>query len=146
MPSETSVSTPLPEGLAPAAVIAALHDHERYIRTTCPQLVGYKHVTGRPSLAEPCEYEVTDKKPIGQTTYRLTLTNQGEGVDAVVEGKAPTGGALTIRSRWRVRAARLEEAVEIDCNLLMNKMIKGNVEKSHPGLHRGFLAAEAEAR
>ncbi|KAI1505647.1 hypothetical protein F5X99DRAFT_404681 [Biscogniauxia marginata] len=144
MPSETTISTPLPAGTTPQAVISALHNHEVYIRTTCPQLISYSHVSGAPEVGQPCEYEVTDKRPIGQTTYKLTLTNQSDGIDAVIDGKAPTG-AMLIRSQWRVRGDSLEEAVEIDSNMLMNKMIKGNVEKSHPEQHQDFLAEAARA-
>ncbi|KAK7936687.1 uncharacterized protein PG986_015125 [Apiospora aurea] len=129
------------------AVLAALHDHDRYIRTTCPQLVNYAHISSNPATAPdslPCEvYEVTDKRPIGQTTFRLTLTDlPGEGIDALIEGKAPTG-SLVIKSRFRVLAGApqntLEERVAIDSNMLMNKMIKGNVEKSHPEQHQKFM-------
>lgn len=81
--------------------------------------------------------EVTDKRPIGKTTLQLTLVNHEEGVDATVHGKAPTG-AIVITSKWRVHADRIEEDVTIDSNFVMNKMIKGNVEKSHPQQHLGF--------
>lgn len=147
MPSETTITTPIPGSVSRDAVLAALHDHDRYIRTTCPQLISYTHISSNPAAtadARPCEvYEVTDKRPIGQTTFRLTLTDlPGEGVDALIEGKAPTG-SMTIRSRFRVLAgapqATLEERVCIDSNLLMNKMIKGNVEKSHPEQHQKFM-------
>ncbi|KAI1340909.1 hypothetical protein F5Y15DRAFT_36022 [Xylariaceae sp. FL0016] len=140
MPSETSISTPLPAGASPDALISSLHIHELYIKTTCPQLISYAHVSGTPGIESPCVYEVTDKRPIGQTTYKLTLTNRSDGIDAVVDGKAPTG-ALMIKSQWRVAAGKLEESVEIESNMLMKKMIKGNVEKSHPEQHQGFLTA-----
>ncbi|KAI5924113.1 hypothetical protein F4810DRAFT_719368 [Camillea tinctor] len=151
MPSETTISTPLPPGTSPQAVIFVLHNHELYIRTTCPQLISYELIspgpaaTPPPSLNHAAVYSVTDKRPIGQTTYTLTLTRVADGVDAVVDGRAPGGGALAITSRWRVRAAVLEEQVEIESNLLMKKMVKGNVEKSHPEQHRGFLAEAARA-
>ncbi|KAI0596715.1 hypothetical protein F4775DRAFT_283413 [Biscogniauxia sp. FL1348] len=165
MPAETTISTPLPAGISPEAVIAALHNHELYIRTTCPQLISYHKLSSPPSsssspaeaegsssdieagagVGQSCSYEVTDKRPIGQTTYKLTLTRQRDGTDAVVEGRAPAGGALLITSRWRVRAGALDESVEIDSNLLMKKMVKGNVEKTHPDHHQGFLAEAARA-
>ncbi|KAK8117951.1 uncharacterized protein PG998_006232 [Apiospora kogelbergensis] len=147
MPSETTITTPIPTSVSRDAVLAALHDHDRYIRTTCPQLIDYAHVSSNPAAAPgglPCDvYEVTDKRPIGQTTFRLTLTNQpGEGIDALIEGKAPTG-SMVIKSRWRVLEGApqhaLEERVSIDANMLMNKMIKGNVEKSHPEQHQKFM-------
>ncbi|KAK7918023.1 hypothetical protein PG985_009897 [Apiospora marii] len=122
MPSETTITTPIPSSVSRDAVLAALHDHDRYIRTTCPQLISYTHVSSNPAAAAdglPCEvYEVTDKRPIGQTT-------------------------MTIKSRFRVLEGApqntLEERVAIDSNMLMNKMIKGNVEKSHPEQHQKFM-------
>ncbi|KAI8624340.1 hypothetical protein F5Y19DRAFT_480719 [Xylariaceae sp. FL1651] len=145
MPAETTISTALPAGISEEAVISSLHSHELYIRTTCPQLISQKHVSGTPgTLGQPCAYDITDKRPIGQTTFRLTLTNVPGGVDAVVDGKAPTG-AMTIRSQWRAREGRLEEVVEIDSNIVTKKFIKGNVEKGHPEIHHGFLAEAAKA-
>ncbi|KAK8108480.1 hypothetical protein PG984_014281 [Apiospora sp. TS-2023a] len=147
MPSETTITTPIPTTVPRDAVLAALHDHDRYIRTTCPQLINYVHISSNPATGPetlPCEvYEVTDKRPIGQTTFRLTLTDlPGEGIDALIEGKAPTG-SMTIKSRFRVLEGApqntLEERVAIDSNMLMNKMIKGNVEKSHPEQHQKFF-------
>ncbi|KAK8061117.1 Polyketide synthase [Apiospora hydei] len=147
MPSETTITTPIPTSVSRDAVLAALHDHDRYIRTTCPALINYVHISSNPATTPdslPCEvYEVTDKRPIGQTTFRLTLTDlPGEGIDALIEGKAPTG-SMTIKSRFRVLEGApqntLEERVAIDSNMLMNKMIKGNVEKSHPEQHQKFM-------
>ncbi|KAK6822914.1 hypothetical protein PG987_014459 [Apiospora arundinis] len=148
MPTETTITTPIPTSVSRDTVLSALHDHDRYIRTTCPQLITYAPVSSNPSTSPdtlPSEvYEVTDKRPIGQTTFRLTLTNlPGEGIDALIEGKIPTGGSMTITSRWRVLEGApqhtLEERVAIDANMLMNKMIKGNVEKSHPEQHQKFM-------
>lgn len=84
--------------------------------------------------------EVTDKRPIGQTTFTLTLIDNERGIDATVDGKAPTG-SIHIESKWVVHADKIEEAVSIDANLIMKKMIKGNVEKSHPEQHQGFVNA-----
>ncbi|KAF7526843.1 hypothetical protein G7054_g10645 [Neopestalotiopsis clavispora] len=139
-PVETSISTSIPAGTSPQAVIAVLHDHDQYIKTACPQHISYKLISGTPALNEPCVYEVTDKKPIGQTTYPLTLTNREDGIDAFIDAKAPTG-AIRLESKWRVAGDKLEENVKIDSNMLMNKMIKGNVEKSHPAQHQGLLQA-----
>ncbi|ORY68430.1 uncharacterized protein BCR38DRAFT_471995 [Pseudomassariella vexata] len=145
MPAETTISTIIPASTSPESVLKALHDHECYIRITCPQLISYKHISGTPNqLNESCLYEVTDKKPIGQTTFKLTLTNRDDGIEANVDGKAPTG-ALNIISKWVVSGNKLDEVVTIDSNMLMKKMIKGNVEKSHPEQHQGFYAAAAQA-
>lgn len=140
MPVETAISTPIPAGLTAEALVAILHDHDRYIKTTCPQLVSYTLVSGSPAVGEACVYEVTDKRPIGQTTYTLTLTNRADGIDTHIDGKAPTG-AINIQSQWRVAAGQLREAVVIDSNLVMNRMIRSNVEKNHPAQHQGFIAA-----
>ncbi|KAI1214760.1 uncharacterized protein F4807DRAFT_455211 [Annulohypoxylon truncatum] len=153
MPVETTITTPLPGGVEPAAVVALLHDHEAYIRTTCPQLISYKRVSGPSSsttspagLGEPVLFEVVDRRPTGQTTYKLTLTNREEGIDSLVDGKAPTG-TMAVRTRWRVRgdAGMLEEEIEIDSNMITKKMVKGNIEKGHPEHHRSFLAEAARA-
>ncbi|KAI1308893.1 hypothetical protein F5Y03DRAFT_393260 [Xylaria venustula] len=134
MANETVIKTPLPAGTTEQAVINSLHNHELYIKTTCPQLISQKHVSGTPGLDQPCVYEVTDKRPIGQTTFQMTLTNVAEGVDAVIEGKAPTG-SMTITSKWRARGGALEETVNIDSNIVTQKFIQGNVEKAHPEFH-----------
>lgn len=138
MPAETTITTEIPAGVSAERVLELLHDHDHYIRTTCPQLISYERRSAPGAV--PAVYEVTDKRPIGQTTFTLTLTDQADGIDAVVEGRAPTG-ALRVDSKFRVvgGGARLEEFVSIDSNVLMKKMIKGNVEKSHPDQHRGFL-------
>ncbi|KAI0896114.1 hypothetical protein F4806DRAFT_466246 [Annulohypoxylon nitens] len=148
MPVETTISTPLPGGVDPSAVVALLHNHELYIRTTCPQLISFTRVSG-PSpaaIGEPVLFQVVDRRPTGQTTYKLTLTNHAEGVDSLVDGKAPTG-TMAIRTRWRVRgeAGLLEEEIEIDSNIITKKMVKGNIEKGHPEHHRTFLAEAARA-
>ncbi|KAH6647239.1 hypothetical protein BKA67DRAFT_663576 [Truncatella angustata] len=141
-PVQTSISTPMPAGTSASAVIAVLHDHDQYIKMACPQHISYKLVSGTPGagLDAACVYEVTDKKPIGQTTYPMTLTNRAGGIDAFIDGKAPTG-AIRLESAWRVVGDKIEETVTIDSNMLMNKMIKSNVEKSHPAQHQGLIQA-----
>jgi hypothetical protein len=131
MAPTTTISVPIPEGVTAEAVVKILHDHDAYIKITCPQLVSYKLVSGDASTNEPCVYSVTDKKPIGQTTYSLTLTNVPDGLDNLVNAKAPIG-ALTINGKWRVADGKLTEEVDIDANMVMKKMVKGGVEKSHP--------------
>ncbi|KAI1121950.1 hypothetical protein F5Y10DRAFT_255225 [Nemania abortiva] len=135
MASMISVSTPLPAGVTEKAVVDILHNHDAYIKTTCPQLISQKHVSGAPGLNQPCEYEITDKKSIGKTTFKMTLTNVVQGVDAVIEGRAPTG-SMTIRSQWRVRVGKLEEEVEIESNAVTKMLVKGNVEKGHSEYHQ----------
>lgn len=58
---ETSIGS-----LAPATVIAALHNHELMIKTLCPALVSYAFDSGDASSS--ATYMVTDKKPIGQVS------------------------------------------------------------------------------
>ncbi|KAI0119282.1 hypothetical protein F4814DRAFT_458628 [Daldinia grandis] len=167
MPVETTISTPLPAGVQPSVVVALLHDHEIYIRTTCPQVISYNRISpsstttslplplplpssdSNPNVApvdEPHTFEVTDRRPTGHTTYRLTLTNRAEGIDSAVDGKAPTG-SMVIRARWRVPgdAGLLEEHVDIESNMITKKMVKSNIERSHPAYHRSFLAEAAKA-
>lgn len=149
MPTETTISTPLPAGVQPSALVTLLHNHEAYIRTTCPQLITYRRITGPPNPApagEPCVFEIADRRPTGQTTYKLTLTNHAEGIDCLVDGKAPTG-SMVIKTRWRVRgdAGQLEEEVEIDSNMITKKIIKSNIERGHPEYHRNLLAKLAKA-
>ncbi|KAI3394462.1 hypothetical protein diail_2654 [Diaporthe ilicicola] len=140
MPSEATVTTPLTAGVEEEAVIASLHNHGTYIKITCPQLIAYKKISGEPAIGKSCVYEVTDKRPIGQTTFRLTLVNQPKGIDATVVGSAPTG-SIHIESKWSVTSGRIEETITIDSNAIMKKMIKGSVEKSHPEHHQSFLQA-----
>jgi hypothetical protein len=144
MPVKTTIVTPLPADVSDQSVIDTLQDHALYIRTTCPQLISQKHVSGTPGLGQPCEYEITDKRPIGRTTFKMTLTNVAGGVDAVVEGRTPTG-SMVARSQWRARAGKLEEVVEIDSNMITTKFIKGNVEKGHPEFHDKFIVESAKA-
>ncbi|KAF2261196.1 hypothetical protein CC78DRAFT_360830 [Lojkania enalia] len=140
--SSTTLSTLLPHGLSSENVLAALHNHDLMIRTLCPSLISYAFESGNPSTQ--ATYIVTDKKPIGQqTTYKLTLTNVASGVNSLVNAKPPVG-ILTIAGRWRVDNGHLVEDVEIDGNFMMQKMAKGNVEKTHPVQH-SLLLQQARA-
>ncbi|KAK2614762.1 hypothetical protein N8I77_001565 [Diaporthe amygdali] len=140
MPSEATITTTLATGVKEEAVIASLHNHEVYIKVTCPHLIDYKKISGEPAVGQSCVYEVTDKRPIGQTTFRLTLVNQPKGIDATVDGKSPTG-SIHIESKWSVTSGRIEESIAIDSNAIMKRMIKGSVEKSHPEHHQSFVQA-----
>ncbi|KAL1798201.1 hypothetical protein ACET3X_002238 [Alternaria dauci] len=133
----SQISTPL-NGVDAAIVIAALHNHDLMIKTLCPALVSYDFISG--DKATSATYTVTDKKPIGQTTYKLTLTNVPEGVDSLVNAKPPVG-VLTISGKWRVADGKLSEEVEIDANFMMKKVAKTNVEKTHPEQHMKLLEA-----
>ncbi|KAF2465263.1 uncharacterized protein BDR25DRAFT_85829 [Lindgomyces ingoldianus] len=139
--STTNVSTPIPAGLEVDAVLTALHNHDLMIKTLCPALISYEFESG--DAKSTATYSVTDKKPIGQTTYKLTLTNVPDGVDSLVNAKPPVG-VLTIAGKWRVKDGKLVEDVEIDGNFMMKKMAKGNVEKTHPEQH-GKLLESAKA-
>ena len=140
MAPTTTIATPIPAGLSPETVIKTLHHHDLYIKTTCPQLIRYELESGDP--ASKATYNVTDKKPIGETTYKLTLTNVADGIDTLVDGKMPMG-SMKIAGKWRVADGMLKEEVEIDANMVVKKMVKGNVEKSHPE-HHASLYAEAQ--
>jgi len=134
MSPTTTISTPLPADVQPSALIKLLHNHETYIRTTCPQMISHELESGVVSGTEPCIYRVTDKKPIGQTTYTLTLTNTADGIETFVNAKPPVG-TLKIAGKWRVLDGKLTEEVDIDANMVMRKMIKSNLEKSHADHH-----------
>ncbi|KAF2138292.1 uncharacterized protein K452DRAFT_290878 [Aplosporella prunicola CBS 121167] len=138
----TNVSTPLPDSLTEAQVLKALHNHELMIQTLCPALVSYEIESG--DASSTAVYKVTDKKPIGQTTYLLTLTNVENGVDSLVNASSPVG-KLTIAGQWRIEGGRLTEDVEIDGNMVTKKMAKGNVEKTHPEQQAKLLEEAGKA-
>ncbi|KAI0405229.1 hypothetical protein F4802DRAFT_614899 [Xylaria palmicola] len=159
MATELAIRTPLPPDAAEQVLLAHLRDHETYIRTTCPRLVARRPgvVVARggggggppdadagpgPGPGRPCAYEMTDKRAVGTVAYTLTLTTVEAGMDAVVEGRAPTG-PMKICSRWRARGGHLEETVVIESNRLARSLIRRNVEREHAEFHRVFLAAAA---
>ncbi|KAL6706983.1 hypothetical protein ACN47E_004933 [Coniothyrium glycines] len=131
------ISTSL-NGVDAKIVIAALHNHDLMIKTLCPALIDYHFVSG--DKATSASYSITDRKPIGQTTYTLTLTNTSTGVDSLVNAKPPVG-VLTISGQWRVENGKLTEDVDIDANFMMKKVAKSNVEKTHPEQHVKLLEA-----
>jgi len=137
MAPTSTISTPLPVDLTPSQLTNILHDHDAYIKLTCPQLISYEKESGDPS-ADSCVYKVIDKKPIGQTTYKLTLTNTPEGIDTLVNAKPPVG-TLTIHGQWRVAEGKLVEVVNIDANMIMKKLVKGNLEKQHAEHHTELM-------
>lgn len=140
--SSANISTPIPADLSADKVLAALHNHELMIKTLCPQLISHELESGDPN--GEAVYSVTDKKPIGQTTYKLTLTNTPDGVNSLVNAKPPVG-ELIIKGKWRVAGDRLTEDVEIDGNFVTKKMAKGNVEKTHPTRQQMLLEEAAKA-
>ncbi|KAH7066153.1 hypothetical protein BKA63DRAFT_523854 [Paraphoma chrysanthemicola] len=133
----SQISTPL-SGVDAGIVIAALHNHDLMIKTLCPALISYHFESG--DKRTQATYSITDRKPIGQTTYKLTLTNVPQGVDSLVIAKPPVG-VLTISGKWRVADGHLSEEVEIDANFMMKKVAKTNVEKTHPEQHVKLLEA-----
>ncbi|KAK1637518.1 hypothetical protein BDP81DRAFT_425390 [Colletotrichum phormii] len=147
MPS-TVVSTPVPAGVDRNAVLSAIHNHDLMVKTLCPALISYNLESGSVGVGQSATYSVTDKKPIGQTTYQLTITNIEDGVDTLVNAKPPVG-TLVITGKWRIvnEAAGLilREEVDIEANMLMKKMAKGNVEKTHPEQHAALLVQAGKA-
>lgn len=133
----TSVSTPIPAGMTDAQAVAAVQNHEVMIHALAPEIISYKMLSGDPKTK--AVYEVTDRKPIGQTTYKLTITNVAGGVDTLVNANPPVG-TLTIAGKWRVANGKLQEDVDIDGNFVMKRMAKGNVDKTHPSQHVKLLA------
>jgi hypothetical protein len=101
-------------------------------------MISHELESGNASASEPCVYRVTDKKPIGQTTYTLTLTNTPDGIDTLVNAKPPVG-TLTIAGKWRITEGQLVETVDIEANMIMKEMVKGNLEKSHAEHHAEFI-------
>ncbi|KZL65421.1 polyketide synthase protein [Colletotrichum incanum] len=144
----TIVSTPVPAGVDKAAVLSAIHNHDLMVKTLCPALISYNLESGSVGLGQSATYSVTDKKPIGQTTYQLTITNLEDGVDTLVNAKPPVG-TLIIAGKWRIiqdaNGLVLREEVDIDANMLMKKMAKGNVEKTHPEQHAALLVQAGKA-
>ncbi|KAF9870579.1 hypothetical protein CkaCkLH20_11885 [Colletotrichum karsti] len=144
----TVVSTPVPAGVDRNQVLAAMHNHDLMVKTLCPALISYNLESGSVGAGQSATYSVTDKKPIGQTTYQLTITNLEDGVDTLVNAKPPVG-TLVIQGKWRVvnEGANLvlREEVEIEANMLMKKMAKGNVEKTHPEQHAALLVQAGKA-
>ncbi|KAI0865699.1 hypothetical protein F4860DRAFT_509580 [Xylaria cubensis] len=144
MPTSIVIVTPLPADASEQAVISSLHDHDIYIQTTCPQLISRRLVSGTPGLDLPCVYEIVDTRAFGEMKFGLTLTNVAEGIDALVEGKTPTG-SIKVRSEWRVRAGKLEEIVEIESNMITKMIVKKNVEKGHPEFHQHLFTVAVKA-
>ncbi|KAF1978736.1 hypothetical protein BU23DRAFT_186737 [Bimuria novae-zelandiae CBS 107.79] len=132
----STITTPLPANIDAGTLIATLHTHDTMIKALCPGLISYEFVSGDKN--SEATYSVTDKKSMGQTTYKLTLTNVNDGIDSLVNAKPPVG-TLTISAKWRVVKGELVEEVEIDGNFMMKKMAKGNVEKTHPEQHARLL-------
>jgi hypothetical protein len=134
MAPTTTITTALPDNVSASELVKFLHDHDTYIKITCPQLISYELESGVPSTSEPVIYRVTDKKPFGQTTFSLTLTNTSDGINTLVNAKAPLG-SVVIKGQWQVTEGSLIENVDIDANMVMKKMVKGNVEKHHAEHH-----------
>ncbi|KAL5461567.1 hypothetical protein PMIN06_002069 [Paraphaeosphaeria minitans] len=132
----STITTAIPSTIDASTLIATLHNHETMIAALCPGLVSYEFISG--DKTTEATYSITDKKPIGQTTYKLTLTNVPDGIDSLVNAKPPVG-ALTIAAKWRVAGTQLVEEVEIEGNFMMKKMAKGNVEKTHPEQHTRLI-------
>jgi len=137
MAPTASVEKPL-NSASPQAVIAALHNHDLFIKALCPDLISYELSSGDPSSG-PTTYSVTDKKPVGKVTWKLTLTNKPDGIDSKVDAKPPMG-AMLIDSQWRVVDGVLREDANIEGNMLTKKMARGNVEKQHPETIEKILA------
>ena len=131
----------LPEGITPEQTIKALHNHDLMIKSICPQLISYNLESG--DATSVAVYSVTDKKPIGTTTYKLTLTNQADGLDSLVNAKPPIG-ALNIASKWRIVDGKLDEEADIDGNMITKKMGKDTVTKEHPKAMEMILAEAAK--
>jgi hypothetical protein len=138
----TSIYTPIPNHISRDHVLAAIKNHDLMIKTLCPRLVSYELLSGD-STGEAV-YSITDKKPLGETTFKLTLTTVEDGINSLVDAKAPVG-AFIVTAKWRVVDGVLREDIEINANMLAKKMVRGNVEKSHPELHMWLLEQVTQA-
>ncbi|TID15999.1 polyketide synthase protein [Venturia nashicola] len=145
MAPTTTINTSLPASATPESVIAAMHNHDVFIKITTPALITFtKTSTEEPALDVPIAYSITDKKPVGQTTYTLTLTNRTNGIDTHVLAKPPVG-SLIIKGEWRVVDGTIKEDVDIDTNFAIKRMVKGNIEKTHPEQHTQLIAEAGKA-
>jgi hypothetical protein len=145
MAPTTTISTPLPTSSTPESLIAAMHNHDLFIKITTPSLITYSKTSPEePALDVAIAYSVTDKKPMGQTTYTLTLTNRVDGIDSHVLAKPPVG-TLVIKGQWRAADGTLKEDVEVETNFAMKRMVKGNIEKTHPEQHMQLIAESGKA-
>jgi hypothetical protein len=137
------ITTPIPQGTSRTAVLQAIQTHSLMIKALCPDLISYELVSGDANTQ--ATYSVTDQKLIGKTTYKLTLTTREDGIDSYVEAKPPVG-TLIIKGRWRVTQGEhpeISEEAEIEAPMIMKKMVKSNVEKTHPGQHKVILESVA---
>lgn len=126
MTSTTTVSSPLPEGLKPESLIAALHNHELYFKLVDPDLVSSKLVSGDPTkLGEKCSYEHVSAKH----TSDYDITNEEDGITTSCSIKSPVGNMI-VRLKWKVAEGKITEDIELEGNFVMRKMSKGPTEKN----------------
>jgi hypothetical protein len=130
-----NITTTYPAGVSHQQIVAHLHDHDTYIRATCPELVSYEKISGEAGLDLPVSYSVTDKKPIGKTTYSLIITNRVDGIETKVNAKAPIG-SMIVESKWVATPTELIERIWVDGNMIVKKMVKTVTEKNHPEVHQ----------
>jgi hypothetical protein len=140
----TTITTPFPAGVTSAQVVASLHNHDTYIRATCPELVKYEKVSGEPNTEAGVTYSVTDKKPIGTTTYSLIIVDRADGIETKVNAKAPVG-SMIVESKWVATATELIEKIWVDGNFVIKTMVKSVTEKNHPLAHKAIYEAPVAA-
>jgi hypothetical protein len=147
MTSTSIISTPIPNGLSPEALIAILHNHPFYLKVTNPDLTSFNMSSGPspPTIGVPCVYAVTSKSPQGEHTVDQELVNHPEGADTRVTIKLPVGGMMTIQAKWRVNGGVLKEEVELEAGYLMRKMAKRPIEKIAMEQHKTFFEEAGKA-
>lgn len=147
MTSTSKISTPIPTGLAPETLIAALHDHTLYVKITNPDMISVKQDSGPspPTIGSPCTYTVTNKNKDGESTMEQVFTNHPDGVDVSLVIKPPVGGDIVIRASWRVVDGVLKEEVDIEAGFLIRKMAKGPIEKGAVEHHKAFFVETGRA-
>lgn len=135
----TCITTRLPSTTARESVIACLHNHEALIKLS-PQVSDYHLTSG--DTRTSAHYSVTDRKPIGKTTYEMAITNIDSGVDTDTSAHPPLG-LLKIWSKWRVfpdgKGWALQEDVRLEANRAIVGKVMSSIAESHKGQHERLL-------
>lgn len=129
---KATITTPIPATTTRESVLACLHDHALLIKLS-PQVEDFKLTNGNAQMS--AEYSVTDRKPIGKTTYELKISNNNEGCDTDTSAHPPLG-LLKIWSRWRVMQGEKGWTLSEDIRLEANRAIVGKVRSSLAETHK----------
>ena len=132
-----SFKTPIPSGVSNDAILAILHDPVTMI-TLNPLVISQK-LTSAPGVT-PAVYSITDKLPIGTTTYTASFTNTATGMSSTVDASL----GLKTTGVWSIvqgdSGMVLDEEVDVTGNRLVVPFVKGQIESSHQELHKALIA------